>query len=131
MFTYMNIYFPPHVYSTVAKLRLWLDMNSFAPQAKNKLLIHVYAKEKWKKKVILFSEINYKTEFKYIQGIFFKFKHIQVYLKEFRDSSIFKYFQGRYGPWSHVIKLLLFLFLIKDQAILRVPNKIFQNWHRT
>ena len=51
-----------------------------------------------KKKVILFSEINYKTEFKYSQGIFFKFKNIQVYLKEFRDSSIFKYFQGRYGP---------------------------------
>ena len=50
------------------------------------------------KKVISFSEINYKTEFKYIQGIFFKFKYIQVFLKEFRDSSIFKYFQGRYGP---------------------------------
>ena len=43
-------------------------------------------------------KINYETEFKYIQGKFFKFKYIRVYLKEFRLSSIFKYFQGRYGP---------------------------------
>ena len=38
------------------------------------------------KTVILFPEINNKTEFKYIQGIFFKFKY-NVYSSIFKDAT--------------------------------------------
>ena len=82
-------------------------------------------------KVIKFSKINYKTEFKYIQGNIFKFKYIQVYLKEFRLSSIFKYFQGRYGPCYNVFLTTSFsqrqshnVFLITSISQ-RLPHNVY------
>ena len=71
----------------------------------------------------------YETELKYIQGKFFKFKYIQVYLKEFRLSSIFKYFQGRYGPCDKLtgrsINTILFMHLYDMFHPLSALNKMF------